>query len=64
MNTISDRQVFQTLTTAQAAAALGRKAGTLRIWACKGGPISPVRVHGRLAWPLGEINKLLMGSAK
>jgi hypothetical protein len=59
-----DKQVVQTLTTAQAAQALNRKVGTLRIWACKGGPISPVRVNGRLAWPLSAINNLLLGVAK
>ncbi|MCX7677414.1 MAG: helix-turn-helix domain-containing protein [Alteraurantiacibacter sp.] len=46
--------------TAQAAAYLGRKPQTLRAWAChEKGPIRPVRVHGRLLWPMRDIRRLL-----
>ena len=46
--------------TRQAAFYLGRKPQTLRIWACReNGPIRPVRVHGRLLWPMSEIRRLL-----
>lgn len=48
------------VTTEQAARHLGRKPQTLRIWACKeSGPIRPIRVHGRLAWPVVDLKKLL-----
>ena len=55
----NDKQVVKVLTTAEAAKALNRAVGTLRIWACKGGPVTPVRINGRLGWPLNEINRLL-----
>ena len=56
--------VPETLTTAEAAVALNRKPQTLRMWACnENGPIRPVRVHGRLAWPANQIAILLNGGA-
>jgi hypothetical protein len=46
--------------TDSAAYYLGRKAQTLRSWACyENGPIRPIRVHGRLAWPVDQIRKIL-----
>lgn len=46
--------------TASAAFHLGRKAQTLRVWAStEQGPIRPVRINGRLSWPVAEIRKLL-----
>jgi hypothetical protein len=46
--------------TDSAAYYLGRKAQTLRAWACyENGPIRPIRVHGRLAWPVEKIRSLL-----
>lgn len=54
--------VPSTLTTAEAAVALNRKPQTLRMWACaESGPVRPVRVHGRLAWPVDQIAALLKG---
>ena len=49
------------LPTKEAAAHLGRRAQTLRQWAMAGGkgPISPVRVGGRLAWAVSDIKRLL-----
>lgn len=48
------------LPTSEAAGHLNRSQQTLRLWACKEtGPIRPVRVHGRLAWPVAEIRRLL-----
>lgn len=48
------------LTTKETAAHLGRKPQTLRVWAMReDGPIRPVRVHGKLLWPVSEIRKLL-----
>lgn len=58
-----DREPRHSVDTATAAYHLGRKPNTLRIWACKGGPISPVRMHGRLTWPVAEIRRVL-GVAK
>jgi len=48
------------LPTAEAARHLNRAVQTLRIWACKeNGPLRPVRINGRLAWPVAEIRRLL-----
>lgn len=49
-----------TVPTDHAAYYLDRKPQTLRQWACmENGPLRPIRVHGRLAWPVAEIRKLL-----
>lgn len=54
-----------TLTTAEAAKALNRKPATLNKWAfTKTGPVQPVRINGRLAWPADAIAALLTGGAK
>ena len=46
--------------TEQAAYYFDRKQQTLRGWAClENGPLRPVRVHGRLAWPVSEIRRVL-----
>ena len=46
--------------TATAAYHLNRQPQTLRGWACKeDGPLRPVRVHGRLAWPVAELRRVL-----
>ncbi len=48
------------LSTAEAAFHLNRAQQTLRLWAClENGPIRPIRVNGRLAWPVAEIKRLL-----
>lgn len=48
------------LPTAEAAFQLSRSPQTLRLWACQeNGPIRPVRVNGRLAWPVAEIKRVL-----
>lgn len=48
------------LDTAAAAYYLNRQPQTLRIWAClESGPIRPLRVAGRLAWPVSRIRALL-----
>ncbi len=39
---------------------LNRKDQTLRGWAClENGPLRPIRVSGKLAWPVAEIRRLL-----
>lgn len=49
-----------TVATDQAAYYLTRQQQTLRGWACReDGPLRPLRVHGRLAWPTAEIRRLL-----
>ena len=49
-----------TITTAEAAGHLSRAQQTLRLWAMReDGPIRPLRVHGRLAWPVADIKRLL-----
>ena len=51
--------------TAAAAHYLPRRPQTLRAWASKeNGPLRPVRVYGRLAWPVAEIRRILAGTAK
>jgi hypothetical protein len=46
--------------TDNAAYHLNRKSQTLRTWACfENGPIMPIRINGRLAWPVVDIKNLL-----
>lgn len=46
--------------TACAAYHLGRKPQTLRVWAfSEKGPLRPVHVNGRLAWPVADIRRVL-----
>jgi hypothetical protein len=48
------------LPTSEAAWHLSRAEQTLRLWACEdSGPIRPVRLHGRLMWPVARIRELL-----
>lgn len=67
MNTSHDTQLppLETVTrpavtTEEAAFYLSRRPQTLRCWAChEDGPIRPLRINGRLAWPVAELRKLL-----
>ena len=46
--------------TAAAAYYLSRSPQTLRGWACmENGPIRPIRINGRLAWPVSELRRVL-----
>ena len=48
--------------TDAAAHHLNRKPQTLRNWACfENGAIRPIRINGRLAWPVAAIRALLNG---
>lgn len=48
------------LTTDELAYYLDRKPQTLRGWAClENGPIRPLRIGGRLAWPVADLRRLL-----
>lgn len=52
----------EVLPTAQAAPLINRKPQTLRKWAClENGPIRPVRINGRLAWRVSDLQALLAG---
>lgn len=55
-----DAETRAVVDTATAAFHLNRRPQTLRVWACyEDGPIRPIRVHGRLAWPVADIRRLL-----
>ena len=55
-----DRETRTAVDTATAAHHLMRQPQTLRGWACKeDGPLRPVRVHGRLAWSVAELRRVL-----
>jgi len=48
------------VTTQEAAYYLNRAEQTLRTWACReNGPIRPIRISGRLAWPVAELKELV-----
>jgi hypothetical protein len=50
------------MTTAEAAAALNRKPHTLNRWAWSNtGPLQPIRINRRLAWPTEAVAALLNG---
>ncbi len=52
------------VSTAQAAYYLNRAPQTLRQWASAGtGPIKPLNVHGRLAWPVSKLREVLGAAA-
>ena len=49
-----------TVDTAAAAYYLNRRPQTMRAWAClENGPLRPVRINSRLAWPVSEIKRVL-----
>lgn len=53
-----------TVETAAAAFYFNRQTQTLLKWACfENGPLRPLRINGRLAWPVAEIRRLLSGGA-
>ena len=55
-----DRETRAAVDTETAAYHLSRKPQTLRVWACReSGPIRPLRVHGRLAWRVAELRRVL-----
>jgi hypothetical protein len=54
------REMRAAVPTAEAAAHLGRAPQTLRLWACnEDGPLRPLRINGRLAWPVADLRRLL-----
>ena len=49
-----------TVPTEQAAYYLNRRPQTCRAWAClENGPLRPLRINGRLAWPVAELRRVL-----
>lgn len=51
-----------TVSTNEAALCLSRTPQTMRKWAClETGPIRPIRIHGRLAWRVADLARLLQG---
>ena len=52
------------ITTLEAATSINRAPQTLRKWAClENGPISPIRINGRLAWKVSDLRALLSGGS-
>jgi hypothetical protein len=55
-----EREIRATLPTSEAAYHLNRAQQTMRLWAMReDGPIRPLRINGRLAWPVSELRRLL-----
>jgi hypothetical protein len=53
------------LPTKEAAACINRAPQTLRKWAClENGPIRPIRINGRLAWKVADLQRLLNGGCQ
>lgn len=58
-----DLETRTAISTDAAAFHLNRKQQTLRRWACcENGPLKPIRINGRLAWPVSELKDLLNAS--
>ena len=59
---MNDHDLIKTVTTSVAAKLLNRRPQTLRKWAClENGPIRPIRIYGRLAWCVDDLQNLLNG---
>jgi hypothetical protein len=55
-----ERETRANLPTHEAAYHLNRAQQTLRLWAMReNGPLRPIRVNGRLAWPVSELRRIL-----
>ena len=49
-----------TVETAACAYYMNRASQTMRMHACMGtGPLRPLRINGRLAWPVAELRRVL-----
>lgn len=60
-----EHEIRAAIPTDAAAYHLNRKSQTLRAWAClENGPIRPIRINGRLAWPVAAIRALLNGEVQ
>lgn len=59
-----DQVTRPTVPTDAAAYYLNRQPQTLRSWSStEAGAMRPIRINGRLAWPVADIRKLLNGEA-
>jgi hypothetical protein len=56
-----ERETRAALPTPEAAFHLNRAQQTLRLWAMRDGtgPLRPMRINGRLAWPVSELRRVL-----
>ena len=55
-----DQETRTVVNTTVAAFHLNRRPQTLRAWACVENPaIRPLRINGRLAWPVKELRRML-----
>jgi hypothetical protein len=64
-STTSAHTLPAVLATVDAAPFINRKPQTLRKWAAlECGPIRPIRINGRLAWRVADLEALLRGGAK
>ena len=64
MNQITENDLPAVLPTDRAGAYINRSPQTLRKWACLDcAPmgIRPIRINGRLAWKVSDLNRLLGG---
>ena len=64
MNKPSELDLPAVLPTDRASAFINRKPQTLRKWAsldCAPNGIRPIRINGRLAWRVSDLQKLLEG---
>lgn len=59
-----EQETRPTVPTDAAAYYLNRAPQTMRKWAClENGPLRPVRINGRLAWRVADLQALLAGGA-
>jgi hypothetical protein len=59
-----ERETRANLPTPEAAFHLNRAQQTLRLWAMReNGPVRPIRINGRLAWPVADLRRLLQVTA-
>jgi hypothetical protein len=55
-----ERETRAALPTNEAAYHLNRAQQTMRLWAMtESGPLRPMRINGRLAWPVSELRRVL-----
>ena len=55
-----ERETRAALPTPEAAFHLNRAQQTRRLWAMRqDGPLRPLRINGRLAWPVSELRRVL-----
>lgn len=58
-----EKEARRNLPTIEAAQHLNVSAQTMRKWACKqSGPLTPVRIAGRLAWPVASLLSVVTGN--